>query len=68
MSPSVGRLDDVLIWPFNSDSAYSVKSRYKFLHEEHLGKQPGLSENEALKLLWKKIGGLNVPNKVKHLT
>ncbi|XP_075655138.1 uncharacterized protein LOC142625345 [Castanea sativa] len=59
--------DDVLIWPFNPDGAYSVKFGYKFLHEEHLGKQPSLSENEALKPLWKKIWGLNVPNKVKHL-
>lgn len=59
--------EDVLIWPFNLDGIYTVKSGYKFLHEEYLGKQPGPSENEALKPLWKKIWGLNVPNKVKHL-
>ena len=59
--------EDVLIWPFNPDGTYIVKSGYKFLYEEHLGRQPGPSENEALKPLWKKIWGLNVPNKVKHL-
>ena len=52
--------EDVLIWPFNPDGIYSVKSGYKFLYEEHLGKQLGPSENEALKPLWKEIWGLNV--------
>ena len=59
--------DDVLIWPFNPDDFYTVKSGYKFLQEENLSIQPGLSEVEALKPLWKKICGLKVPNKVKHL-
>ena len=58
---------DVLIWPFNPDGIYTVKSEYKFLSKEHISRQPGPSENEALKPLWKKIWGLNVPNKVKHL-
>ena len=57
-----------MIWPFNLDGTYSVKSGYKFLYEEHLGKQPDPSDNDALNPLWKKISGLNVPNKVKHLT
>lgn len=47
--------DDVLIWPFNPDGCYSVKYGYKFSHDEHLGRQLGPSENEALKPLWKKI-------------
>ncbi|KAL0005643.1 hypothetical protein SO802_013204 [Lithocarpus litseifolius] len=51
----------------HSNGNYSVKFGYKFLHEEHLVKQPGPSENDTLKPLWKKIWGLNVPNKVKHL-
>ena len=59
--------EDVLIWPFNPDGIYTVKSGYKFLSEEHIGRQPGPFEIEALKSLWKKIWGLNVPNKVKHL-
>lgn len=46
--------DDVLIWPFNPDGSYSVKSGYKFLHDEHLGRQPSPSKTEALKPLWKK--------------
>ena len=58
---------DVLIWPFNPDGIYTVKSEYKFLSKEHISRQPGPSENEALKPLWKKIWGLNVQNKVKHL-
>ena len=26
--------DDVLLWPFNSDGVYTVKSKYRFLYEE----------------------------------
>ena len=26
--------DDILIWPFNPDGVYFVKSRYRYLHEQ----------------------------------
>lgn len=59
--------DDVLIWPFNPDGEYSVKSGYKFLQDSHLLQQHGPSTTESMKPLWEKIWTLGVPNKVKHL-
>ena len=59
--------DDVLLWPFNLDGVYIVKSRYRFLYEEQCRRQLGSFEMEVLKPLWNKIWGLHVPNKIKHL-
>ena len=59
--------DDVLIWPFNLDGVYSVKSGYRYLHEQQQHGLPGPSDHSELTPLWKKIWGLQVPNKVKHL-
>ena len=59
--------DDVLIWPFNLDGVYSVKSGYRYLHEQQQHALPGPLESSVLTPLWKKIWGLQVPNKVKHL-
>ena len=59
--------DDVLIWPFNPDGEYSVKSEYKFLQDAQLMQQQGPSNFEPMKPLWKKIWNLAVPKKVKHL-
>ena len=59
--------DDVLMWPFNLNGVYTVKSRYRFLHEEQCRKQQGPSEVEVLKPLWNKIWGLHVLSKIKHL-
>ena len=59
--------DDVLIWPFNPDEVYSVKSRYQYLHEQQQHGLPRPSNHLVLTPLWKKIWGLQVPNKVKHL-
>ena len=47
--------DDVLIWPFNPNEGYSVKSGYRFLQEASLLQQVGLSMTNSMKLLWKKI-------------
>ena len=59
--------DDVLIWPFNPDGVYSVKSGYRYLHEQQQHGLPGPLDHSVLTPLWKKIWGLQVPNKVKHL-
>ena len=59
--------DDVLIWPFNPDGIYIVKSSYRYLHEQQQHDLCRPSDNSVLKPLWKKIWGLQVPNKVKHL-
>ena len=59
--------EDVLLWPFNLDGEYSVKSSYRFLQEANTLQQPGPSNAEAMKPLWSKIWGLEVPNKVKNL-
>ena len=40
--------DNVLIWPFNPDGEYSVKSGYRFLQEEALTCHAGQSEPDAL--------------------
>ena len=47
--------DDVLIWPFNPNEEYSVKSSYRFLQEASLLQQVGLSMTNSMKPLWKKI-------------
>nr|POE75046.1 putative ribonuclease h protein [Quercus suber] len=59
--------DDVLIWPFNPNGEYLVKSKYKFLHDAQLRQQQGPSNFEPMKPLWRKIWNLGVANKVKHL-
>ena len=47
---------DVLIQPFNPNGEYSVKSGYRFLQEANALQQPGPSNIEAMKPLWKKYG------------
>ena len=47
--------DDVLIWPFNPDGVYSVKSRYRYLHEQQQHGLLGPSDHSVLTPLWKKI-------------
>ena len=59
--------EDVLIWPFNPDVEYSVKSGYRFLFEANTLQQPGPSNAEAMKPLWSKVWSLAMPNKVKNL-
>ena len=59
--------EDVLLWPFNPDGEYSVKSGYRFLQEANTLQEPGPSNAEAMKPLWSKIWCLEVPNKVKNL-
>ena len=59
--------DDILIWPFNLDGEYLVKSRYKFLQEESILHQPGPAASDFLKPMWKIIWSLQVPGKVKKL-
>ena len=54
--------EDVLIWPFNPDGEYSVKSGYRFLQEANTLQQPGLLNTKTMKPLWDKIWGLEVPN------
>ena len=47
--------DDVLIWPFNLDGVYSVKSGYRYLHEQQQHGLLGPSDHSVLTPLWKKI-------------
>ena len=53
---------DKLIWPFTPNGQYTVKSGYRFLYE---GNSTNLASAED-PLFWKKIWGLEVPNKVKN--
>ena len=50
--------EDILIWPFNPNGEYSVKSSYRFLQEANAIQQPRPSNTEAMKPLWKKNMGL----------
>ena len=59
--------DDILIWRFNLNGVYSLKSGYWYLHEQQQHGLPGPLDHSMLTPLWKKIWGLQVPNKVKHL-
>ena len=55
-----------LIWLWNPNGVYSVKSAYQILANESLLSQAGSSNPEASKPLWNGIWKLKVPNKVKH--
>ena len=50
--------EDILIWPFNPDGEYSIKSSYRFLQLTNTLQQPGPLNIEAMKPLWKKNMGL----------
>ena len=57
---------DTLTWPFTPTGEYTVKSGYTFLQQEYQSSQPGQSDPESLKPLWKSIWSLQVPSKVKN--
>ena len=54
--------EDKLIWPFTPSGQYTVKSGYRFLYESSSPEQ--ITEEDSV--FWKKIWGLQVPNKVKN--
>ena len=49
---------DTLTWPFTPTGVYTVKSGYTFLQQEYHSSQPGQSDLESLKPLWKSIWNL----------
>ena len=53
---------DKVIWPFTPSGHYTVKSGYHFLYEGSAPVQVSADDSS----LWKKIWGLEVPNKVKN--
>ena len=53
---------DKLIWPFTPTGQYTVKSGYRFLYEGCTTIQASADDS----FFWKKIWGLEVPNKVKN--
>lgn len=55
---------DQLIWPFTLSGHYSVKSGYRFLHEN--SKKFQSSTHDAV--FWKKVWGMEVPSKIKNFT
>ena len=57
---------NTLAWPFTPTGDYTVKSGYTFLQQEYQNSQPGQSDLDYLKLLWKAIWSLQVPSKVKN--
>ena len=59
--------EDVLIWPFSLDGEYTVQTSYKFLQKQYMASELGSSDGTKLQPLWKKIWGLKVLGKVKHL-
>ena len=59
---SSSQQQDTLIWPFTPSRHYSVKSGYRFLHENELPDQ-GSATNSGF---WRDIWSLNVPCKMKN--
>ena len=53
---------DKLIWLFTPFGQYTVKSGFRFLYEGSASVQASADDS----LFWKKIWGLEVPNKVKN--
>lgn len=56
---------DTLTWPFNPMGEYILKLGYTFLQQEYQNSQPGQSDPEYLKPLWKAIWSLQVLSKLK---
>lgn len=62
------RRGDQLVWHYNSNGCYSVKSGYHIAHQFHLEEQKEKPESsfklkkDAWKILWK----MKIPNKVKN--
>ena len=67
MPPCHSIQEDVLIWPFSPDGEYIDQTGYKFLQKQYMASEPRSSDDTKLQPLWKKIWGLKVPGKVKHL-
>ena len=51
-----------LIWPFTPLGNYSVKSSYRFLHENSEQLQSSTHDTA----FWKKVWGMEVPSKIKN--
>ena len=51
-----------LIWPFTPLGNYSVKSGYRFLHENSEQFQSSTHDTA----FWKKVWGMEVPSKIKN--
>ena len=62
---SHGDCNDKLIWPFNLDGEYSVRSSYRLMLEEEMNAIPSSSDlsqpNKTCKGLW----SMTVPNRIK---
>lgn len=57
--------DDCVTWPRCRSDVYSVKMGYQLLCETELNALPSSSNADEVKLFWKSIWRLKVPNKVK---
>lgn len=57
--------DDCVAWTKCKTGSYSVKSGYQLLCESEAKEVPWGSSDEGVKLFWKNIWRLKVPNKVR---
>lgn len=57
--------EDCVTWPMCKSGVYSVKMGYQLLCETELNALPSSSNADEVKLFWKSIWRLKVPNKVK---
>lgn len=68
ISLPLGRRNDIMIWHFTQNGAYTVKSGYQLAYEAYLRQQTDKPESsfKPKEGFWKSVWKLKVPNKIRN--